>query len=308
MRIGLILIVACCIITASAFNLNAGESSLGRPIKAQIRDATLLETYKGISPKVIPTEQLLDDAIKNLEAHVDEANLNLSFDIDFEKWPFSTRPMTPTGEGRIVSERQLLVRCFDENGEYLTHFITSEYFTPEWAVCAMDPIPFIQPGGKMLIRQDMPYILRPKGNNLSYTLNRRDADYIRHVEVGFFVPGTTNDYLLKDYVELGETSYFSDYIPPENQKIYNHNKENGVTDMVFAWTRVFQLYPVRKGISEKEVADAIKHKDGWEYVKWVNALGLLKRRFIIAGILGICASSKESVGVIRHRQFAHLMK
>lgn len=77
---------------------------------------------------------------------------------------------------------RLLVRVFDENGQYLTHFVTTEYFCTDEKMVAW---------GKRYAtdQQYVPVLLEPTANRLVYQLNQRDLDYAAKVEVGFLMPG-----------------------------------------------------------------------------------------------------------------------
>jgi hypothetical protein len=75
-----------------------------------------------------------------------------------------------------MTDYPFLVRLFDRNGQYLTHFMTSEDFTasPETYDTLSKRI-----GGPKLI------LLKPNGNRLAYPVNMRDLRDASIVEFGF---------------------------------------------------------------------------------------------------------------------------
>jgi hypothetical protein len=78
----------------------------------------------------------------------------------------------------------LLIRIFDEDGQYLTHFVTQDRFT-------ISPKEF----EKFQSRQNITYrfhLLKLSGDRFVYGVNRRDLRDAAMVEIGFFDPGDLN--------------------------------------------------------------------------------------------------------------------
>jgi hypothetical protein len=79
----------------------------------------------------------------------------------------------------------ILIRLFDRNGQYLTHFETKEAFTTDteryetserkWAGVRDDCRDLVH----------KPCLLRPQGNSLEYIVNTRDMQATERVEIGF---------------------------------------------------------------------------------------------------------------------------
>jgi hypothetical protein len=89
------------------------------------------------------------------------------------------------GEEDKAGATPFMVRLFDENGQYITHFRTGENFaTPVTYRSFRDRVAH---GG--LIGGDINTIkeLKAEHNVLQYRVSRRDADYIQKAEFGFLV-------------------------------------------------------------------------------------------------------------------------
>jgi Sec-independent protein translocase protein TatA len=102
--------------------------------------------------------------IQNLSMFINRKNgaLTIVFDCQFNDNPSSLARM--------------LVRLFDVNGEYLTHFITAESFAaPGCRYHFSDPNSCS--GGVPL---------KPESNLLQYTINLRDAAFVQKAEFGLY--------------------------------------------------------------------------------------------------------------------------
>jgi hypothetical protein len=96
--------------------------------------------------------------------------------------------IVPDPDGNFIWPPQifvhLLVRLFDQNGVYLTHFLTSESFAPTESVVhelTTEPMLLLNHSPVLLMDSD------GKANVLVYTVATRDLDYTRAAEVGFYV-------------------------------------------------------------------------------------------------------------------------
>lgn len=75
---------------------------------------------------------------------------------------------------------QFIVRLFDENGQYITHFTTEERFA--------SPATYDQFKGDQFKRLGVTFIkLKAEHNVVQYRISRRDAEYIQMGEFGFLV-------------------------------------------------------------------------------------------------------------------------
>jgi predicted nucleic acid-binding protein len=113
--------------------------------------------------------------IKNLKMFIKRSTgaLTIMFDCQF------------LGEEDKAGATPFMVRLFDENGQYITHFRTGENFaTPVTYRSFRDRVAH---GG--LIGGDINTIkeLKAEHNVLQYRVSRRDADYIQKAEFGFLV-------------------------------------------------------------------------------------------------------------------------
>ena len=101
--------------------------------------------------------------------------LVIDFDVDASQWP------------PVQQRFPLLVRLFDRNGQYLTHFTTAEGFTVfTKAFETFDSI--YQRGMQVGLTDAAKYkcvLLKPKGNRFVYGVNVRDLRDASVVEIGF---------------------------------------------------------------------------------------------------------------------------
>jgi uncharacterized membrane protein len=78
--------------------------------------------------------------------------------------------------GGLTSLSRMMVRLFDRNGEFLTYFVTKEYFAaPGCLYHSSDP---------SSCNGAIP--LKPESNLLQYTVNLRDAAFVRQAEFGLY--------------------------------------------------------------------------------------------------------------------------
>lgn len=105
--------------------------------------------------------------INNLKVYATDSNITIAFDCDSSNFP------------PIAFATSLLVRIFDSNGQYLTHFTTKEKFTPFRKMQEMFAT-------RNEILGETLNLLSEKGNKLTYTINKRDLRDAAAVEVGFF--------------------------------------------------------------------------------------------------------------------------
>lgn len=132
----------------------------------------------------------LNHEVKNLSVTVDKDKglLQIHFDYPSGLW-FKGYPK---GMG-------LLVRVFDKNGNVLTYFTTREQYLPQKMAAKWkskrDPASLIglgalvNPQGAFGYLVDAATIMNPTGNQLSYSINLKDAEYAEAAEVGFVDTG-----------------------------------------------------------------------------------------------------------------------
>jgi len=111
-----------------------------------------------------PTDTMFNTAFKNVKTYINRKTgiLSISFEYDPAFYP-SLSDRTRFGSFR------LLVRLFDQNGQYLTHFNSSEIF--------------VVTGNPNYSRRNFT-LLKPKGNFVRYQINLRDAVYVGRLEFG----------------------------------------------------------------------------------------------------------------------------
>jgi hypothetical protein len=160
------------------------------------------EAPSGKGPERVPGARRLDARIKtisddnadrmftqhlqNLSVSVTEDRIVLEFDVDRKNWQPVTRGFS------------LLVRLFDKDGKYLTHFVSTESFTasPEVHAAWMEVVnqqndlpPQIRAA---LLGGFTPALLKADANRLVYKVNAAILPDAAIVEVGFkHVPNKT---------------------------------------------------------------------------------------------------------------------
>ncbi len=106
-------------------------------------------------------------------------HLVIDFDVDGSQWNAVNRKFP------------ILVRLFDRNGQYLTHFTTAEGFTVHYEIYETykEGYAFFKKrGDKMMAAQRMCEFLKPKGNRIVYNVNIRDLQVASAIEIGFAEP------------------------------------------------------------------------------------------------------------------------
>ena len=111
--------------------------------------------------------RLYDATILNMKSYInrDTGALTFIFDYDEKKSQHAT-----------IHTRKFLIRVFDENGQYLTHFTTSEEYMPFQAI--------LNGFGRAVAGNNHFKKLLSNGNVLSYSINKRDANYASFIEFG----------------------------------------------------------------------------------------------------------------------------
>jgi hypothetical protein len=116
-------------------------------------------------PSFLITTMHLDkyNSIQNLRMFINRTNgvLTITFDCKLNNSPL---PLS-----------RMLVRLFDSNGQYLTHFVTAEYFAAPNCKSSSPP-------GSC----NMGTSLKWYSNVLQYTINMRDAAYVQNAEFGLY--------------------------------------------------------------------------------------------------------------------------
>lgn len=193
----------------------ADERSAGRSVKIQINSPIDI-SFPKFPREFACVVSLLNDSMVNPRAYVDKGEIHIFFDLDYEKWPWTTSPFPGNG-AQVMSGRSLLIRYFDESGQHLGHFQTREKYIAGWALKEKVLLPEVENGKyvwhawddaqKRPVPLTYPHGLLPKDNHLVYQINRRDADYIRHIEVGFYTPEYRRDYLTLSSLRFGCTAF-----------------------------------------------------------------------------------------------------
>ncbi len=102
-----------------------------------------------------------------------------------------------TGRTFLNGPSPLLIRLFDHHGQYLRHFFTTEWYSPD-----DEEIAYVrryhEAGAAWNRKYAAEHIaaltrLKPTGNRLVYPVNQRDLDYTAYVEVGFWIDPRTGD-------------------------------------------------------------------------------------------------------------------
>ena len=115
-------------------------------------------------------------SIKAMTCHATADELVIDLDVDTSQWV------------AVQLTFPLLVRVFDRNGQYLTHFTTAEKFTvfPEvYEQNAMHHKSFMNAGMATEAAKYKCILLKPKNNRLVYNVNVRDLRDASHAEIGF---------------------------------------------------------------------------------------------------------------------------
>lgn len=141
----------------------------GRELEVRINTTTAEANQWWIPPR--------NQSLTSTRCIAQEGELIIGFHVDVTKWQQMSRTRFP-----------LLVRLFDKNGEYLTHFETQERFT-----CSQDAVDdfetirnrFVADGLQSEAKKFTAILLKPIGNELHYTVNLRDLRDASIVEIGF---------------------------------------------------------------------------------------------------------------------------
>lgn len=165
------------VVVPNDFAAPANSRDVDARIETAIRTPSFLIGDRGDEIITRTGPHSLNSYLKNLRVYArKDGGLEIRFNIvpdpgDTFRWP----PQIPT---------RLLVRLFDENGNYLTHFLTSESFAPSETVAH-----HLTTGGIGMLNPSPVFLLDSDGgsNVLLYNVNRRDLDYARIAEVGFFL-------------------------------------------------------------------------------------------------------------------------
>lgn len=124
----------------------------------------------------------LNKRLTNVKASLDRSNnsLNISFDYPTKEWS-----ITP-------SAYPLIVRYADSNGQVLGSFYTGEDFVPKSIYLRTKPGTFARAhlDDRPQFNQKKAFLLEEKDNQLGYTINARDAAFVKIIEIGF---DTTSD-------------------------------------------------------------------------------------------------------------------
>jgi len=114
--------------------------------------------------------------LRNMRCTATAGELVIEFDLDVDRWG-RVEPGSPVDQ---LDAFPFLVRLFDRNGQYLTHFETSERFTP-----LEKAFEYRQQLRNESSRRPQPVLLRQKGNRFVYQVNTRDLEHAENVEFGF---------------------------------------------------------------------------------------------------------------------------
>jgi len=170
------------VLVPNDFPAPAASRDLEARVHTAIRGPTFLfgdtgDSFRAMRDSPQKGPHRLNDYIKNLRVYArDDGQLEIRFNIvpddgDTFIWP-----------SQIPA--RLFVRLFDQNGIYLTHFMTRESFAPVESIVrelTTGAIGVVNPSPVLLLDSD------GKSNVLVYTVNARDLDYARIAEVGFYL-------------------------------------------------------------------------------------------------------------------------
>lgn len=165
------------VLVANDFPAPAASRDLEARINTAIRAPSFLVGDSGDAVITRKGSHGLNSYIRNLRAYArDDGQLEIRFNIVADEgdtfiWP-----------SQIPA--RLFVRLFDQNGIYLTHFMTRDSFAPAESIVrelTTGAVGLVNPSPVLLLDSD------GKSNVLVYTVNARDLDYTRIVEVGFFL-------------------------------------------------------------------------------------------------------------------------
>jgi hypothetical protein len=114
----------------------------------------------------------LNSSIQNLRASIDEEAGRVCFAFDYDD-----------DSGSLVWNAvhgglPILVRLFDQHSNYLTHFVTQEAFASKNRLAQMPPEALTFMNAKAL---------EDRGNQFCYSVNARDASFVKAIEVGFLL-------------------------------------------------------------------------------------------------------------------------
>ena len=151
----------------------------GRPLRVVI-DSAGKERYRVLFRSLVHER---NGSRRDVQAAVVQGQLVLEFDGAGVGWPKFTiyQWWDSVLEQRPVLA-PLLVRLFDKNGQYLTHFVTREVFTPSkdgyrhWKKQLAEVLE--SPEGRLLL-------LQPAQNRFVYHVNQRDLSFARSMAIGF---------------------------------------------------------------------------------------------------------------------------
>jgi hypothetical protein len=167
----------------------AGPISTKRPLTAPLGGRPLESVVRTAGSDKMPwwIRQNLNPSIKALECFAYDEQLVIDFDIDEGLWKQMSAGIT----------LPLLVRLLDENGQYLSHFITTDGFTTSPEVFEKQKAHYVTAvkNGYLVAVEKRnakatdvasPFLLEPNGNRLVYPINPGILGKVAKVEVGFF--------------------------------------------------------------------------------------------------------------------------
>jgi hypothetical protein len=168
------------ILLLSCFLLNGCESFAGtRDLKVAAHTATdkpaeSVKRWKKAGLK--HTGNLLNQRITNLKGRINPGTGEVEIDFDYPKLEWALGP----------TAFPFQIRFGDKNGSVITT-VTSQDFVPEEVFYRTQPGTY----GRAFLddrpdfRQERATFIRAKNNQLKFTINQRDAQYIYTAEVGF---------------------------------------------------------------------------------------------------------------------------
>ena len=115
--------------------------------------------------------QKLNPSLQSPKCYATSDTLIIDFNVDRSPW------------GRSYLQFAILVRLFDRNGLYLTHFTTAERYTAVLEAYKMFSNTYNRVARTPLVPK--PVLLKPTGNRLQYQVNVRDLRDAAIVEMGF---------------------------------------------------------------------------------------------------------------------------
>lgn len=125
--------------------------------------------------------------IKNIKSYINinKGIITITFDVNNIDFIINNdfHPEYPPSIFTLFNK--LLIKLFDSNRQYITHFTTKEYFVFSNYINKINAVYKLYPtdGNKL---DSLPhFVIKPVNNVIQYQINQRDAAYIKYIEISF---------------------------------------------------------------------------------------------------------------------------